>query len=40
LLLYFCQMWLQHLREVLESRNSCCLLLCPSHHLGCPHNSN
>jgi hypothetical protein len=33
LLLYFCQVWLQHLSEVLESQSSCCLLLCSSCHL-------
>jgi hypothetical protein len=30
----FHQVWFQHLSVVLESRSSCCLLLCPSHHLG------
>jgi hypothetical protein len=29
-----CQVWLQHLSEVLESPSSLCLFLCPSHHLG------
>jgi hypothetical protein len=34
LVLYFCQVWLQHLSKVLESRSLCCLLQQPSHHLG------
>jgi hypothetical protein len=32
--LYFCQVWLQHLSMVFDSWSSCCLLLYPSHHLG------
>jgi hypothetical protein len=34
LVLYFHQVWLQCLNKVLESQSSCCLLLCPSLHLG------
>jgi hypothetical protein len=32
--LYFCHVWFQHFREVLESWSSCYLFLYPSHHLG------
>jgi hypothetical protein len=36
LVLYFCQVWLQHLSIIFDLKNSHCLLLCPSHHLGSP----
>jgi hypothetical protein len=32
--LYFCQVWIQHLSKVFDSRSSHYLLLHPSHHLG------
>jgi hypothetical protein len=34
LVVYFHQVWLQHLSKVLESLSSCYLLPYPSHHLG------
>jgi hypothetical protein len=40
LVLYFCQVCLQHLRKIWESWSSCCLVLYPNYHLGsCLHES-
>jgi hypothetical protein len=36
LVLYFHQVWLQHLSKIFDLWSSCCLLLCPSCHLGSP----
>jgi hypothetical protein len=34
LVLFFCQVWLQHLSKIFDLRSSHCLLLPSSRHLG------
>jgi hypothetical protein len=34
LVLFFCQVWLQHLSKIFDLRSSHCLLLPSGHHLG------